>query len=158
MESPARETSQSYSDNEIKLSEKLEFLLADHFALYVKTLNCHWNIVDPGFYSLHKMFEEQYLDLANQNDLLAERIRQLDSKINASIREFSNKISIKEIGNNLTSDQMLDSLIVSYVKHIANIKSAINQSEAENDVVTLDLLTEIGRSLEKTLWMLKSHQ
>lgn len=158
MQAASRGVKDQFSNPQTQLAEKLEYLLADHFALYVKTLNCHWNVVDPRFHFLHKMFEEQYLSLADQNDELAERIRQLNNTVNASIGEFSNKISLKEIRNHLTADQMLDSMIDSYEEHISDIKSVINRCDPINDVSTIDLLTEIARSLEKTLWMLRSHR
>ena len=89
------------SGSNLQLADKLEYLLADHLALYIKTLHCHWNVVDPRFHSLHEMFEEQYLSLAEQNDLIAERIRQLGSKVNASLEAFSQKVSIQEIHQEL---------------------------------------------------------
>lgn len=145
------------SGGKLQLAEKLEYLLADHLALYIKTLNCHWNVVDPRFHSLHEMFEEQYLSLANQNDEIAERIRQLGVKVNASLAALSKKVSIEEILQDLTANEMLQTMIESYEKHIADMKSVIIQSDEENDVVTSDILTEILGTLEKNLWMLKSH-
>lgn len=145
------------SGGKLQLAEKLEYLLADHVALYIKTLNCHWNVVDPRFHSLHEMFEEQYLSLANQNDQIAERIRQLDVKVNGSLAAFSKKVSIQEILQDLTADEMIQSMIESYEKHISDIKNVISQSDEEHDVVTSDILTQILGDLEKNLWMLKSH-
>lgn len=146
------------SGRNLELAEKLEYLLADHLALYIKTLHCHWNVVDPRFHSLHEMFEEQYLSLAEQNDLIAERIRQLGSKVNASLSAFSKKVSIQEIHQELDGNEMLNALIESYEQHITDMKSVIEQSENEKDAATTDILTEILRDLDKNLWMLKSHK
>lgn len=146
------------SGGKLQLAEKLEYLLADHIALYIKTLNCHWNVVDPRFHSLHEMFEEQYLSLANQNDQIAERIRQLGVKVRASLSVMSKKVSIQEILQDLSADEMIRSMIESYEKHIRDMKSVIVQSDEENDVVTSDILTQILGDLEKNLWMLRSHQ
>ncbi|ADI38294.1 uncharacterized protein slr1894 [Waddlia chondrophila 2032/99] len=146
------------SGSKLQLADKLEYLLADHIALYIKTLHCHWNVVDPRFHSLHEMFEEQYISLTNQNDLIAERIRQLNKKVDASVMAFSKKISIQEIHQELNGNEMLSSLIESYEQHISDMKNVFEQSEEENDPSTADILTEILRDLEKNLWMLRSHQ
>lgn len=145
------------SGSELELADKLEYLLADHIALYFKTLNCHWNVVDPRFHSLHEMFEEHYLILANQNDQIAERIRQLGNKVNSSLSALSEKVSLQEIHAELDGNEMILTMIESYEKHIGDIKSVLAQSDQENDVVTADILTEILGVLEKNLWMLKSH-
>jgi len=145
------------SGNKLQLADKLDYLLADHMALYIKTLHCHWNVVDPRFHSLHEMFEEQYVTLAEQNDQIAERIRQLGSKVNGSLTAFSKKMSIQEIHQELNGDEMLESLIESYEQHTADMKNVISQSDEDHDVVTSDILTGILGDLDKNLWMLKSH-
>jgi starvation-inducible DNA-binding protein len=147
----------THSGKKMQMGEKLGYLLADHFALYIKTLNCHWNVVDPRFHSLHEMFEEQYTQLAEQNDLIAERIRQLDIFVKGSLSEFSKKTSLDEIEKELHANEMIHSLIESYQQHCSNIKMVIADSEEEKDASTSDILVEILRSLEKNLWMLKSH-
>src|ERR1044071_6459225 len=55
----------------------LSRLLADTFTLYLKTHNFHWNVTGPMFRTLHVMFEEQYNELWQAVDLLADRTRAL---------------------------------------------------------------------------------
>jgi len=55
-------------------SLSLKTLLANTYALYLKTHNYHWNVKGPNFFSLHKLLEEQYEDLAEAVDDIAERI------------------------------------------------------------------------------------
>ena len=57
--------------------KSLSKLLADSYTLYLKTQNFHWNVTGPNFHSLHTMFEEQYPDLDDAVDVIAERIRAL---------------------------------------------------------------------------------
>ena len=59
------------------IATELSRLLADSYATYTKTLHYHWNVRGPHFYSLHQLFEEQYLELHAAIDVIAERIRQL---------------------------------------------------------------------------------
>ncbi len=62
------------SQNEA-VADVLKLALADSFSLSLKTLGVHWNIVGPSFFGLHKMTEEQYQDLAEAIDAIAERLR-----------------------------------------------------------------------------------
>jgi starvation-inducible DNA-binding protein len=55
----------------------LNTLLADEYLLYMKTRNYHWNVVGPQFNDLHKFFEEQYDELNDIVDDVAERARSL---------------------------------------------------------------------------------
>ena len=61
------------------IATELSRLLADSNATYNKTLHYHWNVRGPHFYSLHKMFEEQYIELREAMDEIAERIRQREA-------------------------------------------------------------------------------
>ena len=59
----------------------LEKVLADSYALMLKTQNYHWNVVAENFKSLHEMFGAQYEELFTALDEIAERIRSLGSKV-----------------------------------------------------------------------------
>lgn len=142
---------------DLNVTDKLQELLANHMALYIKTLNSHWNVVDPRFHSLHALFEEQYTLLADQNDALAERIRQLGSKVAASLSIFSEQATLTEISDDLSADEMLQTLVKSYEKHTAAMRELIGLTDENDDPVTSDILTGILGTLDKNLWMLRSH-
>ena len=61
-----------------KIAEGLSKLLADTYTLYLNTHNFHWNVTGPMFNTLHLMFMDQYTELWNSVDVIAERIRALD--------------------------------------------------------------------------------
>src|SRR5437867_362012 len=82
-----------------KVADELTHLLADTYTLYLKTQNFHWNVTGPNFHSLHLMFEEQYKELADAVDLIAERIRALKSTTPASFSHFLKLTSLKEENN-----------------------------------------------------------
>ena len=66
------------SDGDRKeIAAGLSRLLADSYTLYLKTHNYHWNVEGPLFNTLHTMFEQQYTELAQAVDEVAERIRAL---------------------------------------------------------------------------------
>ena len=64
-------------DDRKRLADSLAKIVADTYVLLVKTQGYHWNVVGPLFVSLHKLTEEQYEDLFEAADELAERIRAL---------------------------------------------------------------------------------
>jgi hypothetical protein len=60
-----------------KIVQGLSRVLADTYTLYLKTHNFHWNVEGPMFNTLHLMFMDQYTELWNALDAIAERVRSL---------------------------------------------------------------------------------
>ena len=58
-----------------KIVRGLSALLADSFALYLKTKNYHWHVQGPHFRELHLLFDEQATQILGTTDLIAERVR-----------------------------------------------------------------------------------
>src|SRR6201985_1648403 len=67
---------------------ELSKLLADEFVLYTKTRNAHWNVESPDFHSMHIFFEQQYEQLDETMESVAERIRQLGHYAPATLQSF----------------------------------------------------------------------
>lgn len=139
-----------------KVASELTHLLADTYLLYVKTQNYHWNVTGPNFHSLHLMFEEQYKQLAEAVDAIAERIRALKCVAPATLSQFIKLSSLKEeMGVPSTKDMlkhlMKDHEAVAHLATVITIKAQKSQDEA-----TVDLLIERIREHEKTAWMLRS--
>src|SRR3989442_13225601 len=74
----------------------LNALLADEYVLYTKTRNYHWNVVGPQFNDLHKFFAEQYAELNDIVDDVAERARTLSGHAVATLVEFQDAARLKE--------------------------------------------------------------
>src|ERR1700761_3336906 len=74
----------------------LSRLLADTYTLYLTTHNFHWNVTGPMFNTLHQMFMEQYTELWNAVDPIAERIRSLGHVAPGSYAQFGSLASIKD--------------------------------------------------------------
>src|SRR3989338_6537847 len=79
-----------------ELAKALGLLLADTYALYLKTQNFHWNVKGARFPELHLMFETQYRELAEAVDRIAERIRALGYLAPATFSEFLKLTSLEE--------------------------------------------------------------
>src|SRR6476646_6665763 len=75
----------------------LSKLLADTFTLYLTTHNFHWNVTGPMFNTLHLMFMEQYTELWNAVDPIAERIRSLGHHAPGSYGQFGRLGSIGDV-------------------------------------------------------------
>ncbi len=121
------------------LVDNLNRLLADTYILYIKTLNCHWNVEDPRFLFLHELFEEQYTSLAKQGDVVAERIRLLGRKVPANMKGFLERGTTEEISGDLSGDEMLLLLAQSHEKLIVQLRIDIIKSEELGDPGTADL-------------------
>ncbi len=105
---------------------------------------------------LHEMWEEQYDDLAEANDDLAERIRALGALAPGSMSEFLSLSFIEESANDLSAEAMLEVLASGHQVMIDKMKTLIPAFADEGDDGTADLLTARIQFHQKTLWMLNS--
>jgi len=138
------------------MTEGLAKLLADTYTLYLKTQNFHWNVTGPHFHSLHGMFEEEYTELANAVDEIAERIRALGAVAPASFVEFLKLTSIKEETGTPAAIDMVKKLLADHETIIAHLQSLMPVAQSLNDEATLDLLITRTEVHQKTAWMLRS--
>lgn len=139
------------------IAKELDKLLANTMLLYVQTLHCHWNLEDPRFFSLHTLFENQYTQLAENGDLLAEKIRQMGERVEGTMAHFIKTGSLKEITKKLSGNQMIEILAISHEEAISGIRKAIDVCEKHKDPGTVDLLSGILLDHEKAAWFLRSH-
>jgi len=139
-----------------KVTEELGHFLADTYGLYLKTQNFHWNVTGPLFYSLHKLFEEQYQELANAVDEIAERIRSLGGYTPASFSQFSQLSSLKEEKEKIDATAMLEKLIKDHEVLAQHAMHLIRTAQAAEDEGTADLLIQRLKVHQKFAWMLQS--
>lgn len=140
-----------------QIAHHTSLILADMYVLYVKTQNFHWNVIDSRFYSLHQFFEEQYKDLAEAIDEVAERIRMLGERTPASLKQFLDTTSLKESNGDLSGDEMIQDLLTDHETLIRNLREGIAYTSKLGDEGTADLFIQRLRAHEKTAWMLRSH-
>lgn len=138
------------------ISDILKKLLADTYTLYLKTHNYHWNVTGPHFSSLHKLFEEQYMEQAEAVDYIAERIRALGAFAPASYSQFAKLTSVKEDNSIPRWSQMVANLVESHEAVIRTARHGLSTIEEANDQPSLDLLTQRMFQHEKDAWMLRS--
>lgn len=152
-------SSKSYFSKEAaeKITVGLKNALASTYMLYLKTQNFHWNVESPHFYSYHKMFEEQYEELAEAVDLLAERIRNFGKKAPASMQEFLKLSSLHESSSDLSSKEMIRILYEDHETLSDILLNRIQEVQEFGDEGTADIYIERIRAHDKAAWMLKSH-
>jgi starvation-inducible DNA-binding protein len=134
----------------------LSRLLADTYTLYLKTHNFHWNVAGPMFTTLHLMFEQQYTELAQAVDMIAERIRALGEPAPGSYAQFGRLTSLSEETSVPPALEMVSQLVEGQEAVARTARGLFTVAERCDDLVTLDLLTQRMQVHEKAAWMLRS--
>ncbi len=134
----------------------LSKLLADTYALYLKTHGYHWNVRGPQFSALHTLFEGQYNELWLAVDTLAERIRALGEFAPQGAGAFGNLTAIKDGDPETVAEAMVEELMRDNETAVATARSALVPATEADDQVTIDLLTQRLTAHEKAAWMLRA--
>jgi starvation-inducible DNA-binding protein len=138
------------------IAHALGKLLADSYTLYLKTHSFHWNVVGPHFYDLHKLFEEQYTELAGAVDEIAERIRALGAKAPGSYAEFSKLSTVRDQPEAPAAEEMIRQLLADHTTAARSAQQVAEIADEHSDISTNDLATERVTIHEKAAWMLGS--
>lgn len=136
--------------------EALKTVLADNYALYLKTQNYHWNVEGPQFSSLHTMFEAQYTDLATAIDTVAELIRALGEKAPGTFDAYAKVTSIEPGNENASATEMVKELANDNATIQKTLQSALEVAQKAGDEVAADYTIERLTVHRKAHWMLKS--
>ena len=140
----------------VDIAQGLGRLLADTFTLYLTTHNFHWNVTGPMFNSLHAMFMQQYTELWNAVDPIAERIRALGHPAPGSFAAFAKLASIEAPDEVPTATEMIRLLVAAQEATARTARGLFPLVDKANDQPTADLLTQRLEVHEKTAWMLRS--
>jgi starvation-inducible DNA-binding protein len=141
----------------LKVADGLSKLLADSTVLYMKTHGFHWNVEGAMFTGLHGMFLNQYTEMWQSLDGIAERIRTLGSIAPASLKKLSELSTIPEFnGKNLSAKDMIHQLLLGNEALAKSARSVRLIAQSASDDVTVDLATKRMDVHEKNAWMLRS--
>ncbi len=144
-------------DHREAIAGGLAEVLADSYLLYLRTHNYHWNVTGELFHSLHEQFEQQYTELAEAIDEIAERIRALGHKAPGTFKEFHELTSLEESTEEPEALEMVRRLAVGNEQVIRTANKALDPAREADDEATIDLLTQRLNVHSKTAWMLRSH-
>ncbi|MEZ5648131.1 MAG: Dps family protein [Alphaproteobacteria bacterium] len=138
------------------IADSLVKVLADTYALALKTQNYHWNVTGPAFAQYHAMFEEQYTALYAAGDAVAERIRTLGHEAPGGLGTFAKLSAIKDGSGKLSASAMIKDLIAGREAADKNCRKALEVAQKNGDEVTADLMIGKMTDHEKSTWMLRS--
>lgn len=139
-----------------KLTESLNQVLADSYALMSLTHLAHWNVEGPGFFALHTAFQTQYEEMFVAIDEIAERIRALGTYAIGGLSTLAAKAQMKEFSSPLPQDAYVAALIAGHEKVVADAAKARDIAADANDPESEDLMIQRITTHEKALWMLRS--
>jgi starvation-inducible DNA-binding protein len=136
-----------------KTTDTLTAVLADTYALGVKTHAAHWNLTGPHFASLHELFGSQYEALLDAADELAERIRALGDKAPRGIASLAKLATVQE---SKASDglELAKALRDDHRALSKLCAKAVKTAQEAGDEATADLLIGRIEAHDKTAWML----
>ena len=146
-------------ENRTEIGYMLSKLLADEFVLYTKTRNAHWNVEGIDFANKHKFFEEQYEQLDEIMDQVAERIRMIGEYAPGTLHQFLDLTHLTEqarIKNDSAS--FIRELLADHENIIINLRQQVDRiADDFKDFGTSDFITGLMESHEKMAWMLRAH-
>ena len=138
-----------------EISEALNGILADAFALYLKTKNFHWHISGPHFRDYHLMLDEQADAIFATTDPLAERVRKLSGTTLRSIGHISKVQSIKDNDEAFVGpNEMLRELMNDNKAVAAAMRKAHELCEDHKDAASASLLEVYIDETERRTWFL----
>ena len=133
----------------------LNAILADTFALYLKTKNFHWHISGPHFRDYHLLLDEQAESIEKSIDILAERVRKVGG---TTVRSIGHIAKLQRVQDNnedfVAPTDILCELMADNKAHVENMRKAHKLADDHEDVATASLLEVFIDEAEKRSWFL----
>ena len=137
------------------LSAALNAVLADSFALYMKTKNFHWHMSGPHFRDYHLLLDEHSDQIFATTDVIAERVRKIGGNTLRSIGDIARQTRIADNdAPYVTPDDMLAELRDDNQRVITAMREAHDLCDEHNDVATASLLENFIDEAERRVWFL----
>jgi starvation-inducible DNA-binding protein len=150
------QTPSNYDSNAIRdISGALTALLADTFALYLKTKNFHWHMSGPHFRDYHLMLDEQGDQLFAMTDPLAERVRKIGGTTLRSVGHISRLQRVEDNdADYVTPQDMLAELRDNNKDLVVRLREAHDLCDEHEDVATASLIEVWIDETERRVWFL----
>ncbi len=140
-----------------RVADALNLVLADSYALMGLTHQAHWNVEGSDFFPLHKAFEEQYENLFEAVDEIAERVRGLDVFAAGGLARLAKMAEMDEFTAPLPQKDFVAGLTVAHEKLLQDAFQAREAAAQADDLESQDLMIKRITWHQKTTWMLKSY-
>jgi starvation-inducible DNA-binding protein len=137
------------------IAAALNRLLADTFALYIKTKNFHWHVSGPHFHDYHLLLDEQATQIFATTDVIAERVRKLGAPTIKSIRHIAR---LQRVEDNDATDigaaAMLAELLQDNRRLADEMQACHALCDGKGDVASASLLENWIDEAEGRAWFL----
>jgi starvation-inducible DNA-binding protein len=152
----ALDTPTDLSEDAVKeISRALNAILADAFALYLKTKNFHWHVSGPHFRDYHLLLDEQGEQIFATTDELAERVRKIGG---TTLRSIGGIAKLQRIEDNdadfVAPLDMLRELMNDNKSVAKAMREAHDVADKHEDVATASLLENFIDDTERRTWFL----
>jgi len=137
------------------VADALNGILADSYALYIKTKNFHWHVSGPHFRDYHLMLDEQAAQILATTDEIAERVRKTGNTTLRSIGDIARRQSIKDNDDEFVSASgMLAELREDNLSLVASLREAKDIVDEAKDNATSGILDDWTDQAEQRAWFL----
>ena len=138
-----------------EISSNLRRLLADVFALYVKTKNFHWHISGRHFRVYHLLLDEQATQIFAITDTIAERARKIGGTTIRSISDIAKSQRLKDNNKeNVSAQEMIRELCDDNQQLTRSLRATHEVCDRHNDVATASLIEVWIDESERRTWFL----
>jgi starvation-inducible DNA-binding protein len=137
------------------IANALNPILADVFALYLKTKNFHWHVSGPHFRDYHLMLDEQGDQLFDMTDALAERIRKIGGTTLRSIGDIARRQRVKDNDAEFVEPLVMLAELCRDNKHMAaELRRAHDVTDQHRDIASSSLIENWIDETERRTWFL----
>jgi starvation-inducible DNA-binding protein len=150
-------TTTTAAKKDTRVIDGLNLIVADSYALMALTHLAHWNVEGSDFYPLHKAFQEQYENLFEAIDEVAERVRALDAYAIGGLTTLAKVAQMEEFKSPMPQKDYVAALIVAHEKVVDDATRTRDFAGEASDLQTQDLMIKRLQWHQKVLWMLKSY-
>ncbi len=153
---PALDTPTDLSQQAVnEIATALNGVLADAFALYLKTKNFHWHVSGPHFRDYHLLFDEQATEILGTTDEIAERVRKIGG---TTLRSIAHIGKLQSIDDNdeafVPATDMLRELMNDNKALVTAMRDAHEIADKHDDSATASILENFIDAAEKRTWFL----
>lgn len=137
------------------VAEALNGLLADSFALFLKTKNFHWHVSGPHFRDYHLLFDEQGAEIFATTDAIAERVRKIGETTIRSVGDVARRQRVTDNDKDFVKPaDMLNELRADNLAFVEALRAAKELAGEAGDNATDSLIDDWTDAAEKRAWFL----
>ncbi|TVV75636.1 Dps family protein [Sphingomonas solaris] len=143
------------ANSTMSVADALNGILADSFALYLKTKNFHWHVSGPHFRDYHLMLDDQATQILGTTDAIAERVRKTGNTTLRSIGDIARHQRLRDNdADYVSATDMLAELREDNLALVASLREAKDIVDEAKDNATSGILDEWTDLAEERAWFL----